>query len=83
MDDIFTSEKLENLEELGDERNNLKIVDAEYELNTETACDAVGDLTSNSDTVTHTSNGMSDQILSSCRTIGEVSVLTPLMNLTI
>ena len=53
---IFTSKKLEKLEELVEAINNLKIDDARYELNTATASETQGDLTSNQDTVTHTSN---------------------------
>ena len=51
--------------------------DAGYELNTANVSDAQGDLTSNSNTVTHTRNRISEQTLLSCRTIGEVSVLHP------
>ena len=58
---IFTIEKLEKSDELVDEVKNLKINNSGYELNTATASDVQGDLTSNTDTVTHTSNGMLDQ----------------------
>ena len=80
---IFTSEKLEKLDELVDAFKNLKINDAGYELNTATASGAQGNCTSDPDTVTHTSNGVLDQTLLSCRTIGEVSVLHPPTNLRI
>ena len=54
---IFTSEKLDKLDELVDAVNNLTINDAKYyESNTATASDEQGDLTSNPETVTHTSN---------------------------
>ena len=54
---IFTSEKLDKLDELVDAVNNLTINDAKYyESNTATASDEQGNLTSNPETVTHTSN---------------------------
>ena len=59
---IFTSEKLEKLDKLADAVKKLTINNAEYyELNTATASDAQGDLTSDPETVTHTSNGIFEQ----------------------
>ena len=80
---IFTSEKLEKLDELVDAINNLTINNTGYELNTATASDAQGDLTSDPDIVTHTSNVILDQNILSCQTYGEVSVLPPPTNPTI
>ena len=55
---IFTSEKLDKLYELAYILKDLTINDAKfYELNTETASDAQGDITRDLKTVTHTSNG--------------------------
>ena len=55
--EIFTSEKLDKLEELVDAVKNLTINDAKYyESSTATASDTQGDLTSNPETVTHTSD---------------------------
>ena len=54
---IFTSENLDELEELVDTVNNLIINDSEYyESNTATASDTQGNLTHNPETVTHTIN---------------------------
>ena len=58
----------------------MTISDARYELNTATASDAQGGLTSDPDTVTNTSNGILDQNILSCRTIREVSVFPPPTN---
>ena len=66
---IFTSKKLEKLEYLVNAIYSLKINDAGYELSTATASGEQGDLTSNPDTVIHTSNGILYQKLLSCRTI--------------
>ena len=57
---IFTSEKLEKSEKLVYAVNNMKINDVRYELNIETMSDSQVDLASDSDTVTHTSNGIID-----------------------
>ena len=55
---IFTSEKLDKLDELVDPVKNLIINDAEnYESNTATVRDAQGDLTRNPEKITHTING--------------------------
>ena len=55
---IFTSKKLDKLDELEDVLKNLTINEAKYyESDTETASDAQGDPTHDSKTVTHTSNG--------------------------
>ena len=77
---IFKSEKLKKLDGIVNEINKLKINNAGYELNTPTTSNAQGNLTSNPDTVTHTSGGILDQKLLNCQTIGEVSVLPPLTN---
>ena len=54
---IFTSEKLDESEELVDQVKNLKINNAEYhESNTATASDAQGNPKRNPDTVTHNIN---------------------------
>ena len=66
------------MDKLIDAINNLTINDIGYELNTETASDTQGDLTSDPDIVTHTRNIILHQQLLSCRTIGELFVLTPL-----
>ena len=66
---ICTSEKLEKSDKLIEAINNLTINNAGYELNTATASYAQGNLMSNPDTVTHTSNGIFDQKLFSCWTI--------------
>ena len=67
---IFTSENLEKLDELVDSVKNLTINNAEYyESNTATASDAQGNLTSDLETVTCTSNRIFDQKLLSFRTI--------------
>ena len=63
LDAIFTSEKLEIFDKIVDAINNLKINDSGYKLNTATAGDAQGNLTSNPDTVTHTINKFLDQKL--------------------
>ena len=83
MNAIFTSEKIEKSDELVDAINNLKINNSGCELNTATVSDAQGDLESNPDTVTNTSNRIFDQKIFSCRTIREVSVLPPTTNLII
>ena len=55
---IFTSEKLDKLNDLADTLKDLAINDAKYyESYTATTSDARGDLTHNPKTVTHTSNG--------------------------
>ena len=78
---IFTSEKLDKLDELVDAIKKLTINDAEYyESNTETASDAQGNLTRNPETVTHTSNRIFEQELLSYWTS---PVLPPPMNLLI
>ena len=75
---IFTSKKLDKLDKLVDTENNLKINNAiYYESNTATASEAQGDLTRNSEIITHTSNGNFEQKLLSYQTI---PVLTPPTN---
>ena len=74
---FFTSEKLEKSDEIVKEFKSTTINDARYELNTVTASDAQVDPVRNPDTVTNTSNGIIDQKLLRCRTIGEVSTLPP------
>ena len=59
---MFTSEKLEKSDELVDAVKNMKMNDVGYELNTTTKSDAQVNITSNLDTVTHTINGIIDQI---------------------
>ena len=76
-------ENLDKLDNLVNTINNLTINDAGYELNIATASDAQGHITSNTDTVTHTSNRILDQKLLSCRTTVEVSVLSTPKNPTI
>ena len=57
-DTIFTSEKLDKLDELEKSVKNLTTNNSEYyESNTVTASVAQGDLTHNKETITHTSNG--------------------------
>ena len=58
VDLIFTCEKLDNTDELVNTINGLIINDAVYVLNKAIASDAQGNLTSDPDTVTHTSNGI-------------------------
>ena len=58
---IFTSEKLEKLDNLVDAINNLKINDTGSELSTAPASVTQGDLMSDPDTVTHTRNRLSDK----------------------
>ena len=66
---IFTSEKLDKLDELVDAVNNLTINDAKYyDSNTATASDAQGNLTINPETATHTSSGKFEQKLLSYQT---------------
>ena len=77
---IFIIEKLEKSDKLVNAISNFTINDAGYELNTATASDAQGDITSDPDTFTQTSNVILDQNLLSCRTIGEVSILSPPTN---
>ena len=57
---MFTSEKLDKLDKLVDAINNLTINDAGYEFKKVTESDTLGNLTSNRDTVTHTSNVILD-----------------------
>ena len=59
---MFTSEKLEKSDELVDAVKNMKMNDVGYELNTTTKSDAQVNITRNLDTVTHTINGIIDQI---------------------
>ena len=67
---VFTTEELEKLEKLVGAVNNLTINDAKYnESNTATVNDAQVNLTSNLETVTHTSNGICKQKLLSYQTI--------------
>ena len=67
---IFTSEKLDKLDNQVDAVENLKINNAEYySSNTLTASDSQGNITSNQETVTHTSNGNSEQKVLSYWTI--------------
>ena len=76
---IFTSEKLDKLDELIDAVNNFIINDTKYYLsNTVTMSDAQGDITSNPETVTRTSNGNFEQALLSNRTF---PFFPPAMNL--
>ena len=80
VDAIFTSEKLDKLDKLVGAINNSKINDAIHELNKATVSYAQDNLTSDPDTVnhtrnrpdtvTHTSNGILDETLLRCRTIG-------------
>ena len=72
---IFTSEKLEKLDDLVITINNLTINDGEYELNTAIASNSQGDLTINPEKFTHTRNGILNKTLLSCRNIKEVSGL--------
>ena len=58
---IFTSEKLEKLDNLVDAINKLKINDTGSELSTAPASVTQGDLMSDPDTVTHTRNRILDQ----------------------
>ena len=75
---VFTSDNLENLDKLVDAVNNLTVNDAKYyQSKTATESDAQVNLTSDPETVTHTSNGIFEQIILSCRTI---PILTPPMN---
>ena len=67
---IFTSKKIERLDKLVKTINNPTIKNSGYELNTATMSDAQGDLTSDLDTGTCTSNGILDRKLLSCLTIG-------------
>ena len=86
-DAIFTRENLDKLDELVNEINNLTINDAGYELNKATASDSQVGITSNPDTVAHTSSGtdtvtytsneVQDDTLLSCGTIRRVSALPP------
>ena len=62
-DTVFTSEKLNKLDKIVNAINNLTINYTLYELNTEAASDAQGDLTNDPYTVTHTSNRILDQEL--------------------
>ena len=74
MDAIFTSEKLDKLDELANAINNLRINDAGYELNKAIVIDAQDDITSNPYTVTHTINRILYQNLLSCGTIRKFSI---------
>ena len=84
LDAIFTSDNLDRSNEPVNAINNLKINNARYELKTTTTSDAQGNLTSDLDTVTHTSNGpdtvthtsnvVSNKKLLRFRTIGEFHV---------
>ena len=86
-DAIFTCEKLDISDKLVNAINNLTINDTIYELNKGTVSDAQGDLTTNSDTDTHTdkgidtvtrtNNGILDGKLLSFRTIGKFSASPP------
>ena len=74
---VFTSEKLDKLDELLDAVNNLKIDDAEYYWSiTATASDTQGDLTRILDIVTHTRNGNFEKKLSN----QTIPVLPQVMN---
>ena len=77
---VFTSGKIEKSNNLVNAVNNMAINDVGYELNIATVSNAQVHLTSNPDTVTHTSNRILDQKVLICRTIGEVSVLPPPTN---
>ena len=61
LDAIFTSEKLEKLDKLVEAINNLTINISGYAFSTATKNDALGNLTSDPDTVTHNINGFFDQ----------------------
>ena len=75
---VFTSDKLGKLDYLVDAVKNLTINDAKYyQSKTATESDAQVNLTSDPETVTHTSNGIFEQKILCCRTI---PVLTPPMN---
>ena len=58
---ISVIEKLENLDELVDPVMNMKMNNIGYELNAVTASDAQVEFASDTDTVTHTSNIVTDQ----------------------
>ena len=77
---VFTSGKIEKSNNLVNAVNNMAINDVGYELNIATVSNAQVHLTSDPDTVTHTSNRILDQKVLICRTIGEVSVLPPPTN---
>ena len=77
---LFTSERLDKSDNIVNAINHLTINDAGYELSKATASDAQGNITSDPDTVTHTSNVILDRKKLSCRTIIEVSVLRPPAN---
>ena len=77
VDPVFTCEKLDNTDELVNTIHKLIINDAVYVLNKATASDAQGDIKSDPDTVTHTSNGILDGKSLSVRAIGEVPVQSP------
>ena len=75
---IFTSEKLEKLDELVESVKNLTINDTKYyDSSTVPASDSQGGLTSDPETVTHTSNRVFEQKILIFRTI---SVLPPPTN---
>ena len=58
---ILNSEKLEKSDELVDAVKNTTINNAGHKLNTASASDAQVEFASNTDTVTHTSNIVTDQ----------------------
>ena len=75
---IFTSEKLDKLDEKVDAVKKLKINNSKYyESITGTAGDVQGDLTRNMETFTHTSNGSFEQKILSYR---KIPVLPPPKN---
>ena len=55
---IFTSEKIEKSDNLVNAVKNMTINNSGYELNIATTSDTQGNLTSDTYTVTHTSNGI-------------------------
>ena len=74
---IFISKKLDKPNKLLDAAKNLKINDVKYyESNTATASDAKGDITINTETVTHTINIIFEQTLLSCRNIPVFTIPT-------
>ena len=83
VDVIFTSEKVDESDELVNGINKWTINNSGYGWNKATTSDAQGNLTSDPDTVTYTSNGILDQNLLSGRTIGEVYALPTPTNPTI
>ena len=87
LDEIFTSEMLDKLDDIVDVINNLTINDVRYELNKAIASESQDNIMSDLDTlthtsnspdpVTHTSNGIVDQQLLRGRTIRKISVFPP------